>query len=62
MAIQSDTDLKDYFKTGDTPTEAQFIDLIDSKLLKTGASAVKVNTISEETTNNGVKIETILNQ
>lgn len=59
MAIQSDTDLKLYFETGDTPTEAQFIDLIDSKLLKTGASAVKVNTISEETTNNGVKIETV---
>ncbi len=59
MAIQSDTELKNYFKTGDSPTEGQFIDLIDSKLLKTGASAVKVNTISEETTNNGVKIETV---
>ena len=59
MAIQTDADLKGYFETGDTPTEAQFIDLIDSKLLKTGASAVKVNTISEETTNNGVKIETV---
>ena len=59
MAIQTDAILKGYFETGDTPTEAQFTDLIDSKLLKTGASAVKVDTISEQTTNNGVKIETV---
>lgn len=30
MAEQSKTTLKTYFETGDTPTEAQFIDLIDS--------------------------------
>lgn len=30
MANQSRTTLKTYFNTGDTPTEAQFIDLIDS--------------------------------
>lgn len=30
MAEVTDTVLKTYFETGDTPTEAQFIDLIDS--------------------------------
>ena len=30
MALQTATTLKGYFNTGDTPTEAQFIDLIDS--------------------------------
>jgi hypothetical protein len=30
MAQQNRTVLKSYFETGDTPTEAQFIDLIDS--------------------------------
>lgn len=32
MAIVSRTVLKSYFETGDKPTEAQFIDLIDSLL------------------------------
>jgi hypothetical protein len=32
MAVQSATTLKTYFNTGDTPTEAQFVDLIDSSL------------------------------
>ena len=30
MSIQSKTTLKNYFKTGDKPTQAQFADLIDS--------------------------------
>lgn len=30
MAVQNRTTLKSYFETGDTPTQAQFIDLIDS--------------------------------
>ena len=30
MSVQSKTTLKTYFETGDTPTEAEFIDLIDS--------------------------------
>jgi hypothetical protein len=32
MAVQNRTTLKTYFETGDKPTEAQFIDLIDSLL------------------------------
>lgn len=31
MAQQTDVTLKTYFETGDVPTEAQYIDLIDSK-------------------------------
>jgi hypothetical protein len=31
MAQQTDITLKTYFETGDVPTEAQYIDLIDSK-------------------------------
>lgn len=34
MAKQTDTILKGYFETGDVPTQAQFEDLIDSKLNK----------------------------
>ena len=30
MAVQSTSTLKGYFETGDTPTEAQFVNLIDS--------------------------------
>ncbi len=30
MSIVTDTVLKTYFETGDTPTQAQFIDLIDT--------------------------------
>lgn len=36
MAIVSRTVLKSYFETGDKPTEAQFIDLIDSLFHLTG--------------------------
>lgn len=57
MSIQTDAVLKTYFQTGDFPSEAEFIDFIDSKLVKTGASAVKVDSISEETTDNGVQVE-----
>jgi len=35
MSEQSRTILKSYFETNDVPTEAQFIDLIDSSLNKT---------------------------
>jgi len=31
MSVQSDVTLKTYFETGDVPTEAQFINTIDSK-------------------------------
>ncbi|OSZ79260.1 hypothetical protein CAP35_13685 [Chitinophagaceae bacterium IBVUCB1] len=34
MAVKTRTDLKTYFQTGDKPTEAQFVDLLDSVWLK----------------------------
>tara|TARA_R110002167_G_scaffold352273_2_gene565173 strand:+ start:12809 stop:13342 length:534 start_codon:yes stop_codon:yes gene_type:complete len=57
MAITTDLLLKGYFTTGSFPTSSEFDDFIDSKLVKTGASAVKVDSISEETTDNGVQVE-----
>jgi hypothetical protein len=62
MAITTDLLLKGYFQTGNFPTESNFDDLIDSKLLKTGANAVLLDTITEATTNNGVQIETVVIQ
>lgn len=43
MAVQNITTLKSYFNTGDTPTEAQFADLMDTlfdKEIKTGFVAL----------------------
>lgn len=43
MAIVDITTLKSYFETGDTPTEAQFIDLMDtlfSMVQKTGTQTI----------------------
>lgn len=40
MTAQSRTTLKGYFETGDTPTEAQFVDLIDS-FVGAGGSGVE---------------------
>lgn len=59
MAIQDDTTLKGYFQTNDTPTEAQFGDLIDSKLSKTGTSTVKVDNIFTETVDGAVRVEDV---
>ena len=43
MATQTGTTLKTYFNTGDKPTEAQFVDLIDSNLnLTDGGNATGV--------------------
>ena len=40
MTAQTRTTLKGYFETGDVPTQAQFVDLIDSSVpLQTGACA-----------------------
>lgn len=39
MTAQSRTTLKTYFETGDVPTQAQFIDLIDSFLVLTGTTS-----------------------
>ena len=39
MAQQNRITLKTYFQTGDVPTQAQFIDLIDSQLNPTDDSA-----------------------
>lgn len=39
MTAQSRTTLKTYFNTADTPTEGQFVDLIDSFALETDYSA-----------------------
>lgn len=43
MPQKNRTQLKDYFKTNDKPTQAQFIDLIDSMftLLEDGGAAIK---------------------
>ena len=40
MATQTGTTLKTYFNTGDQPTEAQFVDLIDSNLNLTDGGTV----------------------
>ena len=42
MAKQNRTTLKGYFETGDTPTQAQYADLIDSNmnLIETGVQIV----------------------
>lgn len=40
MAAQTGTTLKTYFNTGDQPTEAQFVDLIDSSLNLTDGGTV----------------------
>ena len=43
MATQTGTTLKTYFNTGDKPTEAQFVDLIDSNLnLTDGGNATGI--------------------
>lgn len=60
MAIQDDTTLKSYFQTNDTPTEAQFGDLIDSKVSKTATGTMKVDNIYSETVDGNVRIEDIL--
>jgi Cu/Ag efflux protein CusF len=56
MAQQSKTTLKTYFNTGDTPTEAQFVDLIDSFQ---DASAVLAATTASFTTANQTKLNGI---
>ena len=51
MATQTGTTLKTYFNTGDKPTEAQFVDLIDSNLNLSDSSTQTVSspvTISGE--------------
>lgn len=41
MTAQNRTTLKTYFNTGDVPTEAQFVDLIDSfRLISEGATVL----------------------
>lgn len=59
MAIQNDTTLKSYFETNDTPTEAQFGDLIDSKASKTGASTIAIDNIDPETPGGAVKVDEV---
>ena len=44
MATQTATTLKTYFNTGDQPTEAQFVDLIDSSLNLTDGGTVAAAT------------------
>jgi hypothetical protein len=44
MAVQDATTLKGYFNTGDTPTEAQFADLIDSSISIDWANPTAVTT------------------
>jgi hypothetical protein len=62
MAIQDDATLKTYFETGDFPSESNFVDLIDSKLVKTASSAIKIDSIFEETLDNGVRVENTIFQ
>ena len=54
MATQSRADLKEYFEDGDTPNEAQFVNLIDSmlNLADTGTQTV-LGTISASGFNAG---------
>lgn len=49
MARTTRTTLKTYFNTGDTPTEAQFIDLIDSPLFV--GDAISADVLTDGTTN-----------
>ena len=51
MATQTGTTLKTYFNTGDKPTEAQFVDLIDSNLnLTDGGNATGIISSSNHLT------------
>lgn len=56
MAIQNKTVLKTYFETGDTPTEQQFIDLIDSSDIVSDGS---IPFTGQETFSAGLKTDTI---
>lgn len=49
MAKQNKTTLKNYFQTGDVPSQAQYADLIDSQLnlVETGTQTVEGNTTFE---------------
>jgi len=49
MSIQSRTTLKGYFNTGDTPTEAQFADFIDSNLNLTDSPSSELGAIINAT-------------
>ena len=59
MAIQNDATLKTYFETGDTPTQVQFEDLIDSKLPITATGTVALATITEVVPDAGIAIEDV---
>lgn len=49
MPVQTRTTLKTYFNTGDTPTEAQFIDLIDTLVIPSELPSVPVTSVAGET-------------
>jgi hypothetical protein len=51
MAIQNKTTIKSYFETGDTPTQAEFEDLIDSSVAVT--QGTDTNTYNIRATNEG---------
>ena len=60
MAVQTKVTLKAYFETGDTPTQAQFIDLLDSMVVQSGNQlTTALDTINESTTGNGVKVDSV---
>ncbi len=48
MAVQDAATLKGYFNTGDTPTEAQFADLVDS-CIGSGVWGSVTGTLSDQT-------------
>lgn len=57
MAVESRTTLKTYFETNDRPTQAQFINLIDS-----AASLADTNTYQAAQDFNGNTVEGFLNK
>ena len=62
MAIQDKTTLKSYFETDDTPTQAQFVDLIDTLLALTSDNTTAVDSINEATAENGVNMENVIHK
>ena len=52
MSLKSRTDLKSYFETGDTPTAAEFVHLIDSLFSLTDDGGAKVKQLLDTLTGN----------
>lgn len=60
MSVVTKATLKTYFETGDTPTQAQFVDLVDSLVVHaSNQTTTALDTINESTSGNGVSIDSV---